>query len=78
MDKDSPLLAISHYLFFTFKEELNMKLKTTLLYVVTIIMVLFTILWFTDTLLPTYNPDYSPLLNFLKITQVLLNILIEV
>ena len=55
-----------------------MKLKTTLLYVVTIIMVLFTILWFTDTLLPTYNPDYSPLLNFLKITQVLLNILIEV
>lgn len=42
-------------------------MKKYLLLTLSLIIILFMMLWFIDTLLPNYSPDYNPLLQFLRL-----------
>lgn len=50
------------------------KLKTILVYCTLIAILVFSILWFTDTLTDSYNPEYRPLLGFLEVMTRILQI----
>lgn len=50
------------------------KLKTILVYCTLIAILVFSILWFTDTLTDSYNPEYRPLLGFLEVMTHILQI----
>lgn len=49
-------------------------MKTTIIKILLILTFLFITLWLTDTILPTFNPDYRPLLDFLRIISGFLQI----
>lgn len=42
-------------------------MKKYILLTLSIVIILFILLWFIDTLLPNYSPDYNPLLQFLRL-----------
>lgn len=50
------------------------KLKTILVYCTIIAILVFSILWFVDTLTSNYNPEYRPLLGFLEIMSHILQV----
>ena len=51
-------------------------MKETLLKTFLTILILFILLWMIDILLPCFNPDYRPLLDFLKIFQMILSVVV--
>ena len=51
-------------------------MKKPILTITVLLTLFFILIWLADTVLPSFNPNYQPLLGFLKVIQFILEVIL--